>query len=178
MGHRTVLSIPLIGDGGAAIGTINVRRTEVRLFTERQVALLQTFADQAVIAIENVRLFTELQAKNRDLTEALNQQVATAEILRVISASPTDLHPVFDAIAHSAVRLCSGVFGVVYRLEGDIVHLVAHHNFNPEAWASYQAMHRWRRAGRTLLAAPCSTPASPSPRILKQPWSGRALAGA
>jgi two-component system, NtrC family, sensor kinase len=80
---------------GAAIGTIMVRRTEVRLFTERQVALLQTFADQAVIAIENVRLFKELEEKNRALTqahaqvtEALDQQTATAEILRVISSSP------------------------------------------------------------------------------------------
>ena len=156
-GHRTTLGVPLLREG-VAIGAIVLRRTEVRPFSDTQIELLKTFADQAVIAIENARLFTELQASNRDLTEALEQQVATAEILRVISASPTDLQPVFDAIAHSAVRLCSGVFGVVYRLEGDIVHLVAHHNFNPEAWASYQAMHpmpasRSNTSGRAMLDA-------------------------
>jgi signal transduction histidine kinase len=163
-GHRTALIVPLLRKG-VAIGTISLRREEVRPFSDKQIALLETFADQAVIAIENVRLFNELQEKNRALTqahaqvtEALEQQTATAEILRVISASPTNLQPVFDAIAHSAVRLCSGVFGVVYRLEGDIVHLVAHHNFNPEAWASYQAMHpmpvsRSNTSGRAMLDA-------------------------
>src|SRR5262249_39504030 len=102
-GHRTVLSVPLMGKDGLAIGTIIVRRSEVRLFTERQVALLQTFADQAVIAIENVRLFRELESRNRDLTEALDKQTATSEILRVISQSPTDVQPVFDAIVRNAV---------------------------------------------------------------------------
>jgi transcriptional regulator with GAF, ATPase, and Fis domain len=101
---------------GVAIGTIVVRRSEARPFSERQVALLQTFADQAVIAIENVRLFTELQEKNQALTqahaqitEALDQQTATSEILRVISSSPTDLQPVFDTIVRSAMQLCGGM---------------------------------------------------------------------
>ena len=107
LGFRTLLSVPLIREG-TAIGTIMVRRTEARLFTERQVALLKTFADQAVIAIENVRLFTELQKKNQALTkahaqvsESLEQQTATSEILRVISSSPTDLQPVFETVCCS-----------------------------------------------------------------------------
>src|SRR5262249_60619097 len=103
-----------------ALGAIAVTRREPGGFTDDEMALLQTFADQAVIAIENVRLFTELQEKNTALTkahaqvsEALDQQTATAEILRVISQSPTDVQPVFNAIAESAARLCDGIFGIV-----------------------------------------------------------------
>jgi GAF domain-containing protein len=116
LGHRTVLAVPLIREG-VAIGTINVRRTVAQLFTERQVALLQTFADQAVIAIENVRLFKELETRNRELTTSLDRQTATAEILRVISGSRTDLQPVFDAILQSAVRLCGAINGIIWRVE-------------------------------------------------------------
>src|SRR5262249_30898718 len=97
LGHRTILSVPLLPEG-AAIGVIPLRRTEVHPFTDKQVAPLKTFADQAVIAIENVRLFKELEERNRDLTEALEQQTATAEILRVISSSPTSVEAVFDTI--------------------------------------------------------------------------------
>ena len=78
-----------------------------------------------MIAIENVRLFTELEARNRELTEALEQQTATSEILRVISASPTDVQPVFDTIVRSAARLCDGVFGALYRFDGELIHLAA-----------------------------------------------------
>jgi GAF domain-containing protein/CheY-like chemotaxis protein len=124
LGFRTTLNVPLMR-AGVAIGTINVRRTEARLFTERQVALLQTFADQAVIAIENVRLFTELEAKNASLTEALEQQTATANILRVISSSPTDVQPVFDTIVRCAVQLCGARFGVMHRFDGEQLHVVA-----------------------------------------------------
>src|SRR5262249_35979473 len=94
---------------------------------DQQIAHLQTFADQAVIAIENVRLFKELQASNRDLTEALEQQTATSGILKVISRSPTDVQPAFDAIAESAARLCGAFDAVVYRVDGNVLRPVAHH---------------------------------------------------
>jgi GAF domain-containing protein len=122
-GHRTLLSVPLMREG-VAIGVIQLRRTEVELFTDTQIALLQTFADQAVIAIENVRLFTELQDKNRALnvahtqvTEALERQTATSEILRVIASSPTELQPALDAIAENAARVCGANDAVIYRIE-------------------------------------------------------------
>src|SRR5262249_47086626 len=130
-GFRSVLTVPMLRDG-QAIGAITVLKGEVGRFSERQVQLLETFADQAVIAIENVRLFTELQARNRALTqahaqvtEALDQQTATSEILRVISQSQTDVQPVFDTIVRSAVRLCDGLFSALYRVEGDLIALAA-----------------------------------------------------
>ncbi len=125
VGHRSFLSVPLLREG-TPIGVLQLRRTEVQPFTDKQIALLQIFADQAVIAIENVRLFNETK-------EALEQQTATAEILRVISSSPTDVQPVFDVIVKSAVRLCGGLHSNVYRVEDGLVHLVAHHNFSPAA---------------------------------------------
>jgi len=137
MGFRTILCVPLMREG-VAIGWIQLRRTEARLFTERQVALLQTFADQAVIAIENVRLFKELEARNRDLNEALEQQTATTEILHVISRSQTDTQPVFDTIVRNAVRLCDGLFSALYQFDGDLHYLVAQHNYTPEALAEVQ----------------------------------------
>ena len=161
-GDRTVLAVPLMREG-VAIGVIGLRRTETRLFTERQVALLQSFADQAVIAIENVRLFKELQEKNRALTEAhaqvtetLEQQTATSEILRVISSSPMDVQPVFDTIVRSAVRLCDGLFGGLYRFDGELIHHVAHHNYTPEALEEVRRIfparpNRGRGTGRAIL---------------------------
>ncbi|HEY7141532.1 MAG TPA: GAF domain-containing protein, partial [Methylomirabilota bacterium] len=127
MGHRTTLATPLLREG-AAIGVILIRRLEVRPFATREIEILKTFADQAVIAIENVRLFKELEAKNRDLTETLEQQTATSEILRVISSSPTDVQPVFDTIAANALRLCDGLWSAVTRFDGELIHLVSHHN--------------------------------------------------
>ena len=104
-GWRTFLAAPL-RQQGELIGALTARRIEVRPFTPAQIKLLETFADQAVIAIENVRLFKELQERNRDLTEALEQQTATSEILGVIASSPTDIQPVLEAVAESAARLC------------------------------------------------------------------------
>src|SRR5262249_17349181 len=109
---QTILATPLLREG-TTLGVIIIRRTEVRPFSGKQIELLETFANQAVIAIENVRLFTELREKNRALTEAhaqvtetLEQQTATAEILQVIASSPTDIQPVFEAVARNASRLC------------------------------------------------------------------------
>jgi signal transduction histidine kinase len=124
---------------GRPIGSIAVARGEAGLFPARQVDLLRTFADQAVIAIENVRLFTELEARNRDLTEALEQQTATSEILRVISQSPRDVQPVFDTIAAAALKLCRASAGLVFTFDGELVHLAADANLDP------QAAHAWRQ---------------------------------
>src|SRR6266545_4136628 len=109
-----------------------IARTAARPFTAKQIALLKTFADQAAIAIENARLSEALHARNRELTEALEQQTATSEILRVISSSPTDVQPVFDAIIGNAVRLCGAVYGIVWRYEGDLTEFVSAHNLQPE----------------------------------------------
>ena len=121
---RTFLVVPL-RQHGELIGVMGARRIEVRPFTPAQIKLLETFADQAVIAIENVRLFKELQVRNRDLTEALEQQTATSEILRVIASSPTDIQPVLDVVAANAARLCESVDAQIYRVEGDNVRKVA-----------------------------------------------------
>jgi GAF domain-containing protein len=127
---RTFLSVPL-RQQGELIGGLTARRTEVRPFTLAQIKLLETFAAQAVIAIENVRLFKELQDRNRDLTEALEQQTATSEILRVIASSPTDIQPVLDVVAESAARLCEATDASIFRIDGGGYRLVASHGSIP-----------------------------------------------
>jgi signal transduction histidine kinase/putative methionine-R-sulfoxide reductase with GAF domain len=131
LGHRTTLSVPLVRES-AAIGVIQLRRAEVNPFSDKQITLLQTFADQAMIAIENVRLFKELQARNGELTEALEQQTATSEILRVISSSPTDLQPVFDTILANATTLCAANLASLWLYDGEMLIGTAHHNASPE----------------------------------------------
>src|SRR2546430_4107359 len=130
-GFRTVLAVPLLREG-TPIGVIILTRAEVRPFTDSQIELVETFADQAVIAIENVRLFDEVQARTRELSETLEHQTATSEVLNVISRSPTDAQPVFDAIVQSAARLCEAVFSVVWLYDGDLLQVAATHNFTPE----------------------------------------------
>ena len=152
---RSVLATPLLREG-VPIGVIYMRRSEVRPFTNKQIELAKAFAAQAVIAIENVHLFTELGARNRELTEALEQQTATSEILRVISSSPTDVQPVFDAIVRSAVRLCDGLYGFVGRFDGEQIHLAAHYNYTPEALRVVQQMYpmrpsREQASGRVIM---------------------------
>jgi two-component system NtrC family sensor kinase len=124
LGFRTGLYVPLIRES-VAIGVIALRRTETRLFTERQVALLQTFANQAVIAIENTRLLNELR-------ESLEQQTATSEVLRVISSSPGELEPVFHTMLENAVRICEAKFGIMFRFEGDVARPAAMVRVSPE----------------------------------------------
>jgi GAF domain-containing protein/anti-sigma regulatory factor (Ser/Thr protein kinase) len=137
-GIRTVVAAPLLREG-VPIGVINIRRTEVRPFTDKQIRLLETFADQAVIAIENVRLFQELQVRNRDLTEALEQQTATGEVLRVIASSPTQLQPVLDTLIANAVRLSGATRGHVRQYDGEFHRVVAHYGETPEMIATLRA---------------------------------------
>src|SRR6266852_1237292 len=111
---------------GSLVGAINTWRREPRAFTDKQVALLKTFADQAVIAIENARLFKELEVRNRDLTAALDRQTATGDVLRIIAQSPTELQPVLEVIAMSALRLCAASDVVIERLEGERFYNAAH----------------------------------------------------
>jgi len=128
---RSILAVPLVREG-SPIGAIAVGRPDPGAFPEQQIALLQTFADQAVIAIENVRLFKELEARNAELTEALEQQTATSEILRVISRSRNDVQPVFDTIAAAALKLCRARTVNVFTFDGEMIHLASLVNGNRE----------------------------------------------
>src|SRR6185295_4201666 len=140
LGFRTILSVPLVREG-VAIGAIQLRRSEAIPFTDKQVSLLQTFSDQAVIAIENVRLFTELQEKNGALTEALEQQTATGEVLHAIAYTPTDAQPVFDTIVRSAARLCHAHTTAVFLTDGQVLTHPANHGVSPEALAAVRARY-------------------------------------
>src|SRR6185295_9307888 len=151
-GIRTVLAVPLLREG-VALGAINIRRTEVQPFTNKQITLLKTFADQAVIAIENVRLFKEIQERNTELREALEHQTATAEVLSIISRSPTDVQPVLDAIVESAARVC-GIDDVHLRLhEGNVMIPRAHFGSIPIGRVEIsvdEPQVRWMREHGTL----------------------------
>jgi GAF domain-containing protein/CheY-like chemotaxis protein len=132
---RTILIVPMLKEE-QFIGAIVIFRQEVRPFTDKQVELLTNFAAQAVIAIENTRLLTELRQRTDDLTESLEQQTATSEVLQVISSSPGDLEPVFEAMLTNAARICDAKIGGVYRRDGDAVRLVATTPDLPPAYAA------------------------------------------
>ena len=125
-GYRTILGVPLLREG-IPIGVMALTRSEVRPFTDKQIELVTTFADQAVIAIENVRLFDEVQARTRELSEALEQQTATSDVLSVISSSPGELEPVFQTLLANAVRVIGSKFGTMYLREGDAFRIIAIH---------------------------------------------------
>jgi two-component system NtrC family sensor kinase len=149
-GLRTVLASPLKrGDG--AIGVLVIRRTDMRPFSDKQVAVLQTFADQAVIAIENVRLFEELQGRTRELQQSLEYQTATSDVLSVISRSTTDLQPVLDTLAESAARLSESVSAVIALRDGDFVVPRAEVGPLIAPMGEPQLLHRGWVTGRAVL---------------------------
>jgi PAS domain S-box-containing protein len=137
-GHRATLGVPLLREG-SPIGVVLLMRRAARAFTEKQIELVETFADQAVIAIENVRLFDEVQARTRELSESLEQQTATSEVLKVISSSPGELHPVFETILENATRICEAKFANLFLYETNSFRIAAQLNA-PPAYAE-----RWRR---------------------------------
>jgi len=127
VGFRAIATAPMLREG-TAVGSVSMMRSEPGAFSGKQLELLQTFADQAAIAIENARLFNELQTTNASLREALEQQTATGDILKVISRSTTDVQPVFETIIRNAVRLCAGAFGMLFTFDGKMLDIGAQYN--------------------------------------------------
>ena len=148
-GVRTFVGVPMLKEG-ELVGAIIIFRQEVRPFTDKQIELVSNFAQQAVIAIENTRLLNELRHRTDDLTEALTFQTGSANILKVIASSPTEVKPVLDAIVESACELC-GAYDAVLRLkQGDRLELSAHHGVVPADWSLAQINPYWT-AGRAVL---------------------------
>jgi two-component system, NtrC family, sensor kinase len=134
-GGRSMIGVPLMREGDP-IGVIGLARTRVEPFTQREIELVTTFADQAVIAIENTRLFEAEQQRTRELSESLEQQTATSEVLSVVSRSPAELHPVFETILQNAVRICGAKFGNLWLREGDFVRIGATYGA-PAEWSEF-----------------------------------------
>src|SRR5262245_22281883 len=154
-GARTILGVPMLKDE-ELIGAIGIYRQEVRPFTDKQIALVTNFASQAVIAIENTSLLNELRQRTDDLSESLEQQTATSEVLRVISSSPGDLQPVFEAMLANATRICGANFGNLYRRDGEEFHLVAHHN-TPAALVEERKRTPYRPSPKTAFRRMATT---------------------
>ena len=152
---RSTVDVPMIKDG-ALVGAIAVYRQEVRPFTDKQIALVQNFAAQAVIAIENARLLKELRQRTTDLTESLEQQTATSEVLKVISGSPGELKPVFDAVLENATRLCAAKFATLWLCDGDLFHAASVYNA-PPAYAENRKRGSIRPSPHTALGRVAKT---------------------
>ena len=163
-GVRTLLCAPMIKEK-ELIGAISIFRQQVRLFTDRQIELVKSFAAQAVIAIENARLLNELRQRttdlterSADLTEALEQQTATSEVLQVISGSAGDVEPAFETMLEKAVRICDATFGNIYRWDGEALHLVATRN-TPPALAEARSRLTLRPGSTSLIGRMLGTKA-------------------
>jgi GAF domain-containing protein len=144
-GARTLLVVPMLKDDNL-IGAFGIYRQEVRAFSDKQIDLVRNFANQAVIAIENTRLLSELRQRTNDLTESLEQQTATTEVLQIISSSSGDLEPVFAAMLEKGVRICGATFGNISRWDGEVMHHVATHNA-PAAFAEARKLSPDYRPG-------------------------------
>ena len=147
-GHRTLLGVPLMREG-MPIGVLILARKKVDPFTEKQIELVKTFADQAVIAIENTRLFEAEQQRTRELAESLEQQTATSKVLEVISRSGFDLQAVFETVAENSVRLCGGDRAYIFRFDGELLRMVATFNVDPEfrRWVEQNPIRPGRQSG-------------------------------
>ena len=139
---RTIIGVPMLREG-VPIGVLALTRSEVRPFSEKQIELIATFADQAAIAIENVRLFDEVQARTQELSVSLEYQTATADVLNVISRSPSELQPVLDAIVQTAARLCSAEYAFIARYVDGKCYLVAGNQVEAESHRSISRIARW-----------------------------------
>ena len=153
---RAGLAVPMMREG-TVVGVVTLQRKEPRPFSDSQIQLVTTFADQAVIAIENVRLFDEVQARTRDLTESLEQQTATSEVLKVISSSPGELQPVFETILENATRICEAKFANLFLYETNSFRIAAQLNA-PPAYAE-----RWRRQPTLMVS---DNPQNPLTRLV------------
>ena len=140
--YRTILAVPIL-KADDLLGVLLIYLLEVKPFTDRQIALVETFADQAAIAIENVRLLDAEQQRRRELSESLEQQTATSEVLQVISSSPGDLEPVFASMLENAIRICGASFGGIYGVDREVMRLLATHNL-PEAYEPARSMRPFR----------------------------------
>ena len=150
---RTFLGVPLLREGDP-IGALVLLRRVMRPFTDRQIELVKTFADQAVIAIENVRLFDEVQARTADLTESLQQQTATADVLKVISRSAFDLNAVFQTVAESSVRLCGADRAFIFRFDGELLRMAVAFNSSPKftEWVTQHPIRPGQHSGSARAA--------------------------